>query len=250
MICNFKIELKKLKHHKIPVLIAGILLLIFNWILLTTGTLDASEQETGYFNLLYQIPIMNTILLPLFLAILASRIWDIEHKGNTLKLLCTLQKREHIYRTKSILGILLIFLLSLGEAGIILLIGNLLSFTQPLPKTHMMAFIITTFIISVLIYLFQEILTFLFENQLVALSLGLIGSFAGLFFLFFARSLQQFVIWSYYCVLQTIGMNWDITTKITNYTEQPLSLPHFFFICILIVFIYPAGKWLFLKKEI
>ncbi len=247
---DFKIEFKKLKHYKIPLLISGFLILIFCWILWVTGSMTTDELQSGYFNLLYQIPVMNTVLLPLFLAMLASRIWDIEHKGNAFKLLCTLQKRKNIYHVKSILGILLIFLLSLGEAAIILLTGKMPDFTQPLPKSHIAVFVITTFLTSIFLYLLQEILTFLFENQLVALSTGLIGSFAGLFFLLFARRFQQFVIWTYYCLLQTVGMNWDAATKIISYTKQPLSLPHLFLICLFNILIYPMGKILFEKKEI
>ncbi|MDD6038938.1 MAG: hypothetical protein PUD20_09125 [bacterium] len=165
-------------------------------------------------------------------------------------MLCTLQKRENIYHVKSVLGITLIMLLTLGEAAMMIVLEKMLSITQPVPATHMITFLISTCITSIWIYLFQEIFTFLFENQLVALSIGLIGSFAGLFFLFFARPFQQFVLWSYYCVLQTIYMDWNPVTREIHYVEQPLSLSHLLLMCFLVVITYVAGRLLFMKKDL
>lgn len=250
MIKAFYIELKKLKHRKLFLLLIGFLTMLFFWVAVTTNADDAYVIANGYYSELYQLPIMNTILLPVFIAVIASRIWDTEHKGNTFKLLYTLQQRSSIYFAKSMLGVLFMLLISIGEFIIILLISNLYGFTQALPVKHMIIFCITTFLTNALLYFIQEILSCLFENQMVALSIGLIGSFLGLFGCFFARSAQQYIIWSYYSVLQTIGMNWDEVTREISYFEASLSLSHILILCILLVILIPTGNLLFAKHEV
>ncbi len=46
----------------------------------------------GYSALLYSLPVIEAILMPVMMAVLASRLWDMEIKGSTAKLLYTLQK--------------------------------------------------------------------------------------------------------------------------------------------------------------
>ena len=250
MIKSLKTELQKLKYRRLPLLLLGFLMLVFFWLLVTLLGNKSVSLSDGYFSVLYQLPIMNTLLMPLFIAVLASRIWDIEHKGNSLKLLCTLQKREYLYDAKSLIGIFLCFVVSLGECLLLPLLGRLLHFTQTFPAIHVLLLLITTFITSIFLYFLQEIISFLFENQVVALAAGLIGSFFGLFSIFFARGFQQFVLWSYYSLLQTIGMNWDSTTRDISYTEVPLSLSHLLLLCLFTLLLAVAGKKLFHRKEI
>ena len=51
---------------------------------------DPEELANGYSALLYSLPVIEAILMPVMMAVLASRLWDMEIKGNTAKLLYTL----------------------------------------------------------------------------------------------------------------------------------------------------------------
>ena len=55
------------------------------------------ELANGYSALLYSIPVIEAILLPVMMAVLASRLWDMEVKGNTAKLRYTLQTRRSLF---------------------------------------------------------------------------------------------------------------------------------------------------------
>ena len=79
---------------------------------------EASAE--GYFNLLFQLPLLNTIFLPLILAVMASRICDAENKGNTYKLLCTMQEKKKIFDAKLLLGGIYILFLTLLEGANVL----------------------------------------------------------------------------------------------------------------------------------
>lgn len=54
-------------------------------------------------------------------------------RGNTYKLLCTMQEKKKIFDAKLLLGGIYILFLTLLEGANVLLLGRLLHFTQPLP---------------------------------------------------------------------------------------------------------------------
>lgn len=99
----FRAELKKAhRRHDL----AFCLLLPLILVLWVGGLAPASEDElsNAYSALFYSIPVLEAILLPVMMAVLASRLWDLEVKGNTLKLLYTLQSRRSLFAGKAVSG--------------------------------------------------------------------------------------------------------------------------------------------------
>lgn len=248
---DFVIEIRKAKYRKLWMIAAGVIVIQFFWISWGMhSSREGKELTDAFYTILYQIPLMNTILLPLCLGALSSRIWDIEHKGETFKLLCTMQKRENIYRFKTLYGFMYIMLIGIFQIVLMLVIENIFKTSQTLPLNHVIYMFISTLAVSIVIYLIQQIFTFSFKNQLVPLSIGLFGSFLGLFSAFFPMQIQKFVIWAYYAVLSTIGMNWDRDTRIITYFEQGYNVKVFGFILCLGVIVYFLGKKLFMRREV
>lgn len=68
------------------------------------GPTGADELANAYSALLYALPVMNAILMPIVMALIASRLWDMEVKGSTTKLLYTLQSRRSLFAGKALLG--------------------------------------------------------------------------------------------------------------------------------------------------
>jgi len=223
MIAAFHTELKKMRRRHFPLLMLCLYGFLFLWCAMDFRNVDDAARASGYFSMLYSLPTINTVVFPLFLAVLASRIWDTEHKGNTLKLLCTLEKRGNIFFAKSLIGTLLFAVTACFECLLILFFGKKLAFTQPLPVTHLISFFVTTF---------------------------LIGSFFGLFSLFFSETFAQFVIWSYFCQLATVHINWDPAARTVSYLESPLSTGHLLVILILLVLAGIIGTALFERKDV
>ena len=85
----FRAELQKAhRRHDL-----ALCLLIPGIVVLWVGGLapaDPEELANGYSALLYSLPVIEAILMPVMMAVLASRLWDMEIKGNTTKLLYTL----------------------------------------------------------------------------------------------------------------------------------------------------------------
>lgn len=61
--------------------------------------------ENGYLMLLYQLPMVNTIFFPVLGMVVASRLCDLEHKGDNLKLLCTLEEKGRLFDAKLLYGL-------------------------------------------------------------------------------------------------------------------------------------------------
>ncbi len=108
----FRVELYKTRHRLLwllPVSVPFALLMLCA----TNSYLRKPEVSgSGYYTVLFHYTMYNTIFLPLILAALASRICDAENKGNTYKLLCTMQQKHSLFHVKLLLGALYILLLT------------------------------------------------------------------------------------------------------------------------------------------
>lgn len=245
------IELKKIRRRHIGLLYLALLALILAWMSWCLKDMDDVILSQGYYLMLLNLPLMNAILLPTVLAAVCSRICDIEIKGNTFKLLCTLESRQNIYHIKLLINAIYLLLFSLAEAGIILLLGKLFSIQQALPLPQLGTFIFSTFFVSLVLILLQQPLSLLFENQLFPLFLGVGGSFLGLFSWFFPElPLRYLVPWGYYYVSATVTLYYEKTTREVTY--YPIAFPIFYFGLFLIfgVIVYFIGKTRFMKKEV
>ena len=112
----FQVELKKARHRHDLLLCLLVPVLMIIWV----GGLSPSSPEelaNGYSALFYSVPVINTIILPVMMSLLSSRLWDMEVKGNTTKLLYTLQSRRSLFMGKALFGILEILLITTLEMG-------------------------------------------------------------------------------------------------------------------------------------
>ena len=84
---QIKAEQIKARRRYVWAVTVVLCLVLFLWGTFNFRNADAADFARGYSRLFYQIPLLNTVLLPLGLAVIASRLCDWEIKGNTLKLL-------------------------------------------------------------------------------------------------------------------------------------------------------------------
>ena len=112
MLRSFHAELQK-AHRRHDLLLCLLVPLIM---ILWVGGLAPSDPEelaNGYSALFYSIPVIEAILMPVLMAVLASRLWEIEVKGSMPKLLYTLQERRSLFAGKAAFGLLEILLVTL-----------------------------------------------------------------------------------------------------------------------------------------
>lgn len=205
----------------------------------------------GYYMLILNFSLMNLIFLPVILAACASRVCDIETKGETEKLLLTMQSRSSLFHSKVLLNALYILLYSAAQTAGIYLLGKTFHATQALPVFQLLWFAFSTFAVSLVLYVMQQILSLLMKNQLMPLFIGLMGTFTGVFSAFFPYTiLTSIVPWGYYSVFNTVMMQMGETVQDVSYFAVPLPLGR---ICAFLIFgllFYLAGLKCYLNKEV
>lgn len=247
----FATELKKIRRRHIGFLFAAALAVDFAWMLWAMSDMDKVIIYQGYYYLLLSLPLMNGIFLPTILAAAESRLCDIEIKGNTLKLLCTMEPRQSIFHTKLLISILYLTLFTLAETVMIPLLGKIYQVKQILPLQELGIFFLSTFTVSLVLMILQQSLSLLSENQLFPLFFGVAGSFAGIFSWFFPQLPIRYLLpWGYYCVGTTINMYYEETTRTITYYTIPFPTEFFAGFMIFGILVYVIGKKLFMKKEI
>ena len=174
------------------------------------------------------------------------------NKGNTYKLLCTLQEKGAIFFNKLLLGSLYMLCFACLQLCLVAFLGWRYRIPQEWPAGQAGYFFVATFVTSVVLLLLQEILSLRMENQLYPLFIGLIGTFAGLFSWFFPNLPLRYVIpWGYYCVGCTINMEaWDRETRIVRLYAIPFPYLNFALFLLFALLLYLYGRNLFLKREV
>lgn len=211
------------RRHDLPVAV-GIALIVTLWASASSPS-TADELASGYSGLLYALPIMNAVVMPVGMAALASRIWDAETKGQTCKLLFTLQSRSSLFAAKAGLGILENLLVCLLECGTTLVLGRCLGFTEVLDIGLYLWLLLCTFCVNGMLYFLSLLLSIRLENQVAALAVGFCGALIGLFASFMPVWFGYLVPFGYYVSLSPMGMSWDAATRIAELYVRPLCFP-------------------------
>lgn len=253
-----KIEKQKLHHRHIGLLYTLLLIVLFLWLFWcmydrngnTGKIIDETTRTQGYFQLLLSLPLMNAILLPTVLAAAESRLCDMEIRGNTLKMLCTMQRRQSIYAIKLLFGFAYFFVFVLAETALVPLMCILFKVEQVFPYRELGHFAFSTICVGTVLIILQQSLSLLSENQLLPLFVGVSGSFAGLFSWFFPQPIRYMLPWGYFCVGCTINLDYNETTRIATY--YPIPFPYLYWLCFLAFGIATLwiGKKKFMTKEI
>ena len=72
--------------------------------------------------------------MPIVMALIASRLWDMEVKGSTTKLLYTLQSRRSLFAGKALLGTGEVLLMVTLEMAVSILLGRVQGLYRDAPR--------------------------------------------------------------------------------------------------------------------
>lgn len=208
---SFLCECKKMKGKLAAVLFTALALLLI-WIAYAILHTDNSRiQGFEYTYMTTSLITLNSLFLPTLVSVAASRLMDVENKGNTYKLLCTLQNKPDILNAKLLLAALSFLLFFVLEYGFIFVCGQLAHFTEAFPVRDYTLLFGAAFAASLLLLFFQLFLSLRLENQLYPLFIGLLGSFAAIFSMFLPLDspFLTLVPWSYFLLGATSQVNYD-----------------------------------------
>lgn len=246
-----RMEFFKCKRRKIwlaPLLMLAAQLM---WGFQSFRDMTTTEVLEGWQDILYGFPVLNSMMTPVIAAVIASRIADIEHKGQTWKLLGTIQPLEQIFDTKFFCAAYYIFLMISIQTLAITGFGIWHGFGDgSLPTKQIFIYYISTLLVTFCILLLQYILSMMILNQMISMILGLVGSFLGLFSLFFPPGLQYLCIWSYYGILMNALMDWNREQQIVHYYFCEWNKTSFLVLFVVFLLMYFIGRRLFVRREV
>lgn len=248
---QFLCECKKTKGKLLTVLLP-VLGIICLWIMWISYSQSDAARSHGYTYMITSLLMLNAIFVSATAAVMASRLMDMENKGNTYKLLCTLQKKSGIFSCKLLLAALHLLLFFTAQTAAVYGIGKLAGYTEAFPAINFLRLQGTGFLTGILLLILQMFFSLWQQNQLYPLFIGLIGSFIGLFSMFFpAGSLPlYFCPWSYFMLGSSSIMVWDEATKAASFIPTRFDVPGFCILLALTVFSYFAVRRYFLRKEV
>ena len=251
MLREWKTEWMKVRRRGIGLLLLCFLGLTFVWLYWSMSHIKTEELADGYRMAWLNLSMVNTIFLPAMSAMLASRLCDSEIKGNTLKLLCTMEKKGRVFDMKLLTEQCYLAAYLLAEIGLTLLLGVGKGFETPMSLSHALSFLAGNYLVTLLILLLQTVLSFFLENQIIPLAIGLLGSFLGIFSWYMPPAVTGFLLpWGYYCRLTFIGLDWDIETRISTYFDTGMDWGAVAVLCLVLAGGYLLGRYLFEKKGV
>ena len=196
----FWVEMQKARRRHDLLLCLLVPLIILLWV---GGLSPESEEElaNGYSALFYSLPVIHSILLPVAMAALASRLWDMEVKGGTMKLLYTLQSRRSLLMGKAVFGLLETALMTAIEMGAAALLGQVHGYTEAFPTAQFVYLAVCTFAVEAMLFFSELLLMIRFGNPMTALCVGIVGALLGVFSAFMPHVVSYFVPWGYFVPL-------------------------------------------------
>lgn len=249
MIRQVKMEFFKMKRRGIGLVLLGVAFCQFMWGQWIMRGMKPDELAQGWMSLMYTMAQLNCIMMPITMALLASRVSDIEHKGNTFKLLGTMQDRKSLFYAKLIYGLIYVAAFSVIQAVVMIVISQKYGFTQMLPIGYFVYFIVMTAVVDMVLLLLQLVLSMNIINQTVAFAVAIGGSLLGIYSLFFSKSIMRLVLWSYYCLLTPVRMDWDKATRITHFSWVSIELVDLGILVVSVGVLFVLGKNLMRKRE-
>lgn len=239
------LEFKKVHRKHLWLIVFGLIAAGMSWLMFTEMSASSAPD---YRALLFRLPIVNAIFLPLLSAIVASTLCDIEFRAHMLKELLTMQRTQTFYLAKWVASA---FVLAIGiSVQIMLLItaGAYLGYT-PIPFAEVILYGVSTFIVCVFIATLIQTLSFFSPNPFIPIATGVVLSFLGLFSLYLPTVVSQLVPSSYYALLATAGMTYDEVSKTATFFSVDWSIPHFLVMMLLTAVVLIASCQRLTKKE-
>jgi lantibiotic transport system permease protein len=249
MIKTLLVETYKTRRRKMGWVIAALLAAQLLWTVWSASRMDAEDLKQGWLYIFYLFQLLDSLLMPVIVAVVASRLCDVEHKGQTFRLLNTLMSPGRLFDVKFLDGSVYLLVAALLQLVMMLAVGMFKGFEGNAPWQMFMAYFFLTTAVNLTLLALQQGLSLLFANQMVAFSVGLLGAFFGLFSLYFPPGLQNLAPWGYYGVLMFIHMDWDHVTRITHFYPVAVDGVGLAMLLVMFALIYGVGRILFVRKE-
>ena len=246
------LELYKLKHRKVFLtflVILGVeLLFVFSNYGNNKNFLNmvSDPAAQAWEDLIIGTEDINVLFYTNMAAVIDSRICDMEHKGNTWKLLeCNNQNRRSIWFCKFTIVSTLMMLAIFIQAFIIIAYGNSMGIVQPLPVRTLLGFVLGTAMITFVVVTIQVFFSLVCTNQLIPMSIGMIGALIGFISTLLPPGIRNILIWGNYAELMVLGQD----TSSGNLQSSGLVVRNINFVPLAILFVVGLVAYVVFRKR-
>lgn len=251
MLKMLQLEFFKIRRKKIWLMVILFLMVEMVWAFMSvTRSIASNPEDARWESIIYVVSSMNGLFLPILSAIVVSRICDMEHKGNTWKMLvATNVKRSKLFSAKFICANSLLLLALIIQTVFIMLFGNLNNFLGSFPLHLFISFLGGSFITTMVITAIQQWISLAIKNQAFALCLGMVGGFIGMTAAMFPSSIRHFFIWSYYLDLSPVSYSYTESLG-TVYAQESINIPLIISALVMLAIFYLLGRINLNRQEI
>ena len=250
MITLWKAEYQKTRRRYLMPFVLVMSAVSLTWAL--SGKLSEDAIAKGWYMLLYQMPLINTLMLPVMALLLSFRLADLEHKNGMLKQLCCVADKGKLFDAKLLYG------LGLMLAGVVLQWCAIIAdgfyrhhFSGVFLWKEYLLLLLFTIAPAAAVYVLQHAVAMCFTKPAVAHVVGIVGEFAGLMSMFLPwRWFSQAIPWGYFGALMLIRSEYDRETRISTYFYREINWGAFVLIITITIVIYIIGRIAFCKKEL
>ncbi|MCG2293264.1 ABC transporter permease [Staphylococcus epidermidis] len=222
-----------MKRRKFLIPIFLITLVGLLWFsIISIKELNITDTKYGINMFISNMLTVNSMICPILIGILCSRIVDIEHQGNTFQLLNTSkQSIFNLFISKISVATMILFIIDIAQLITIILISA--SHNLILNFSLIIKFILSFIIVSFFLILIHTTISLFFEKQSISIVLALIGSFVGLVTGGMLPSyIKIFLPWQYYSLLNPVQKKMMKDSFIYSYNNN-----YFIFVCIVLLLI-------------
>lgn len=217
-----------------------------------SGKLSEDAIAKGWYMLLYQMPLINAMVLPIMAMLLSSRLGDLEHKNGMLKHLCCMTEKGKLFDAKLLYGF------GLMLTGILLQWCGVIAdglfrhhFGGSFLLKEYLLLLLFTVVPSAAIYVLQHTIAMCSTKPAVPYAVGIVGTFVGMLSLLLPWEwFAEMTPWGYYGALLMILSDYDRETRISTYYYREINWSGFVNIVAITIVIYIIGRSVFCKKEL
>lgn len=244
------LEFFKLRRKWIFAMITFFLSAEIVWTLMATRKyMTGNPDHANWEMIIIMLTSLNALFLPIISAVVVSRICDMEHKGDTWKLLRSASVSiRQVYASKYICASVLMLGAVCLQILAIIAIGLMNKLVDPIPLSMILSFGFGTILTNMAVIAMQQWVSLCYKNQAFSLCLGMVGGFIGMTADFFPSIISRFFVWSYYSGLSPIKLN--NTSNIIEPITQSLDLGLLTAITVLAAIFYMAGSSHITRQDI
>lgn len=248
------LEFYKLKRKKIILMTFLFVAVEILWCIINSNrAITHNPDMLGGFEYSYMImsfASLNGLFFPILITIITSRISDIEHKGDTWKLLkSSVTSLNSIYLSKFLCSVILVSASVLMQMLSIILFGYFRDVIESFSIFLLLKYTLGTILVSMAITSLHLWIATVIPNQMITITFGMIGSFIGLTSGLFYQGIRRLFIWSYYLELTPLNYAYDNAVGSSVYrVDMHFSLTILIFLIGMLI--YYIGRNHLLKKEV